>query len=99
MTSRESFDSLNSWYEELDTYLPNPETIKMVIGNKIDKEEERSVGREEGQNYAKSKSALFVECSAKSSVGVQQAFKEMTEKVSEYMARFDWRSMNILLFG
>ncbi|KAJ2484244.1 Cu-binding protein, partial [Coemansia sp. RSA 2052] len=39
--SRESFEHLNNWIDELSTYCSSDDIIKMVIGNKIDKESER----------------------------------------------------------
>ncbi|KAJ2640980.1 Ras- protein Rab-18-B, partial [Coemansia sp. RSA 1694] len=35
--SRESFEHLNNWIDELSTYCSSDDIIKMVIGNKIDK--------------------------------------------------------------
>lgn len=38
---------------------------------------------EEGANFARKLSTLFVECSAKTKVGVKQAFEELVEKVKK----------------
>lgn len=34
---RQSFSRLDAWYEELETYATNPNIVKMLVGNKIDK--------------------------------------------------------------
>ena len=34
---RESFDALEVWLNELDTYATKKDLIKMLVGNKIDK--------------------------------------------------------------
>lgn len=42
---------------------------------------------EEGANFARKLSTLFVECSAKTKVGVKQAFEELVEKVKILLLR------------
>ncbi|KAJ1931819.1 Ras- protein Rab-18, partial [Linderina macrospora] len=56
--NRESFDHLDEWFEELSTYCTKDEVVKMVIGNKIDKEAERVVSRKEGAEYARKHQTL-----------------------------------------
>lgn len=84
VTNRESFDHLlDTWLPELDTYTGNIKPIKMVVGNKIDRVSERVVNRQEGLKFAQEHGALFIESSAKTTVGVQQAFEELCLKVVE----------------
>ncbi|KAI3639591.1 hypothetical protein MIR68_002285 [Amoeboaphelidium protococcarum] len=85
VTNRESFDALwDTWLPELETFSsPNAPNIKMIVGNKIDRDAERVVSREEGLEAAKNHGALFLECSAKTKVGVQQAFDELCLKILE----------------
>ena len=54
--------------------------IKMLVGNKIDKEN-REVTKEEGLKFAKKHSMLFIEASAKTKEGVEIAFEELVEKI------------------
>lgn len=35
--SRQSFSRLDAWFDELETYATNPNIVKMLVGNKIDK--------------------------------------------------------------
>lgn len=35
--NRETFDGLNSWFNEVNTYCSSPDVVKMIIGNKVDK--------------------------------------------------------------
>ncbi|KAI9245308.1 small GTPase superfamily [Sporodiniella umbellata] len=81
--NRESFDGLTSWWNEVNTYCSSPDVVKMIIGNKLDKTAHRLVSSEEGQTLAKKSQALFIECSAKTKVGVKQAFEELVEKIIE----------------
>ncbi|KAI7907271.1 P-loop containing nucleoside triphosphate hydrolase protein [Cokeromyces recurvatus] len=83
VSNRETFDALNNWWNEVNTYCSSPDVVKMIVGNKVDKESSRVVTYEEGANFAKKLSTLFVECSAKTKVGVRQAFEELVEKIIE----------------
>ena len=41
VTNRESFQKIEDWLNELETYTTNHDMIKMLVGNKCDKEDER----------------------------------------------------------
>jgi Ras-related protein Rab-18 len=57
----------------------------MIVGNKVDMDSTRVVSLQEGLNYAKKRQALFIECSAKTKLGVQQAIEELVQKVKFYI--------------
>jgi len=66
ITDRETFAILKHWQGEVEKY--GPEDIVFVIcGNKSDLESQRKVARAEGEDYAASIGALFIETSAMSS--------------------------------
>jgi len=88
VTKRESFESLSHWLNEVDMYSTNPNVITLLVGNKIDKPE-RVVTREEGVKFAKSKSMLFLETSAKTKLGIQQAFEELVQKILDTPSLWD----------
>jgi Ras-related protein Rab-18 len=84
VTRRETFDSLGEiWMQEVDMYSTIENAIKMVVANKVDRDTDREVTTEEGQNFARSHGSLFVETSAKADVAVTQAFEELVLKVLE----------------
>ncbi|XP_075262286.1 ras-related protein Rab-18-B-like [Convolutriloba macropyga] len=80
VSSRSSFDQLGTWLRELDMYSTHSNVVKMLVGNKTDKPD-REVSREEGLDYAKKHSMLFIEASAKTREGVQYAFEELVDKI------------------
>ena len=53
ISSRESFQKVEDWLNELETYSTNHDLIKMLVGNKCDIQGERMVSREEGQKCAR----------------------------------------------
>ena len=81
VTSRESFNSIErSWLKEAMEYFPENDVIMMLVGNKIDLEN-RSVTKEEGEKMARNHGMMFIETSAKTRIGVQEAFEELVNKV------------------
>jgi len=82
VTSRESFENAReTWRKEVEMYGTIANSVKIVIGNKIDREDERTVAREEGVAFAKEYGCLFLECSAKTKVRVAEAFDELVKGI------------------
>ena len=114
VSSRESFEALPRWLEELENYVP-PEVVKIVVGNKLDKvrappyayaypnptycadaharahtqEYSRQVPTEEGASFAQRTGCLFVEASAKTAVGVTEAFSDVVARIIDTPALWD----------
>jgi Ras-related protein Rab-18 len=80
-TRKETFDSLDQWLREMEVYCPGGgrEVVKLLVGNKVDSPS--VVEREEAEEWARSRGMLFLESSAKTDVGIAQAFEEVVEKV------------------
>jgi len=80
VSTRQTFDKLNEWLNETETYATKQDLIKMLVGNKIDKAN-REVTRQEGQQFARKHGMLFIEASARTKEGVECAFEELVEKI------------------
>uniref|UniRef100_A0A914UYT4 small monomeric GTPase n=1 Tax=Plectus sambesii TaxID=2011161 RepID=A0A914UYT4_9BILA len=80
VSNRASYDRLQHWLTELETYSTKTDVVKMLVANKIDREK-REVTREEGLKFARKHCMLFIEASAKTRESVQCAFEELVEKV------------------
>lgn len=66
----------------MDTFSTKANVIKMLVGNKIDRDE-REITRDEGAKFAKKHSMLFIEASARTREGVEIAFEELVRKVTK----------------
>jgi len=80
VSNRESFEALPRWFSELEQYVSDY-VVKIVVANKLDKEHNRTVTEDEGRKFADKMGTHFVEASAKTDVGVQEAFREVVEKI------------------
>lgn len=78
---RDSFENLSHWLQEVEVYSTGGgrEIVKVLVGNKVDKE--RVVPREEAEAWARSKGMLFLEASAKTRTGIKQVFQEVVQKI------------------
>ncbi|CAK8570297.1 unnamed protein product [Lathyrus sativus] len=82
VTRRDTFTNLSDiWAKEIDLYSTNQDCIKMLVGNKVDKESERVVTKKEAVDFARQYGCLYTECSAKTRVNVEQCFEELVMKI------------------
>lgn len=89
VTNRDSFQKVDNWLNELETYSTNHDMIKMLVGNKCDMLDERVVSKEEGMKCARKHHMMFIEASAKTREGVACAFEELVEKVIQTPALWE----------
>jgi len=52
------------------------------VGNKSDLEDERVVGKDQGQNLAKEFGCAFLESSAKSKINVSEIFHDLVRQIN-----------------
>jgi small GTP-binding protein len=82
MNNRNSFNSLNGWYQEILEYAKEESfPIFYVIGSKADME--REVSTEEAMNYANEINAIYTETSAKHGIGISELFDTCSRQLLE----------------
>ena len=76
VTSQTTFDALEEWLNNLRNN--NNFDVKIVlIGNKVDLEEERKVKKEDAEEFAKSIGCKYYEGSAKTGLNINEALDEI----------------------
>jgi Ras-related protein Rab-1A len=83
VTNKTSFKQLESWLEIIENNA-SEDILKILIGNKIDLEEDREVTKEEGQSFANQHNIQFMETSAKMNTNVNEAFEALAKIMMEY---------------
>ena len=88
VTSEESFQDIDMWLKELRTHA-NPDVKVILIGNKVDLENERKISTEEGEKFSKAnKFDKFVETSAKTGINTLSTFVEIAFLLYEDYIKF-----------
>lgn len=87
-TDRESFSHVDSWLSEVNKYA-NENTVKVLVGNKSDKTNDRLITTDEGKQKAEALGLSFIETSAKDSTHIEEAFTLIARqlvRIKEQMA-------------
>ena len=92
ISDRESFDSIPKWIRDV-LNVKEPEAILVLVGNKIDLENERKVTFEEGKKFADDNKYLFQEVSAKDGNNFNNLFEvQIFEAIyNKFQKEFDQR--------
>ncbi|XP_078714204.1 ras-related protein Rab-15 isoform X2 [Lampetra fluviatilis] len=80
ITSERSFQHISKWAGDVDEMAPEG-VERVLIGNKVDSEELRQVGVEQGKKLAKEYGMEFFETSAFTNNNIKEAFTKLTELV------------------
>ena len=85
ITSQAEFDDLPALYSQLCHVKGTCDVPIVLVGNKCDLEDERAVGRDEGENLAHQwgKYCSFMEVSAKKRINITEAFYELVRLIQE----------------
>ncbi len=76
ITSMDSFKGAKSWIIELAQQL-NPSSVIILVGNKIDLEEQREVSKDLVQDFVENQDILYIESSAKSGKNIREIFENL----------------------
>ena len=80
ITSSISFNALNKWLKELREN-SDSNIVIMLIGNKCDLTDFRSITEQDGIKYAENEHLLFMETSAQNATNVQEAFTTLISTI------------------
>ena len=97
ITDKATFDSIPDWIQSIKD-LKGDDFPLILLGNKIDLEEERNISKEEGQKFADKIRIQFFETSNKNGINIQEAGLALIKKIIEKKEKekFDLNSSNSL---
>ena len=87
INSLNSFQELNSFYDQILRVKDSDNVPVLVVGNKCDLEMERQVSYEDGLALANSFNCPFLETSAKQRINVEEAFYGLVRNINQYNAK------------
>lgn len=80
ITSKDSFNQLKEWYEEVKSKGPK-DIVVAIVGNKIDLNEKEEVSQAEATEFARSIPAFLKLTSAKENIGIDELFTNIIEEL------------------
>jgi len=82
VTHEASFNNIRKWIQDVHTYAEQSVNI-VLIGNKCDLDQKKTVETERGQALAEEYDIKFFETSAKADINVQAAFSSLVQAVCD----------------
>ena len=80
VTDKKSFEGVKNWIEQIRDEVTQ-EVLIYLVGNKIDKKEERKISKEEGKKLADSFGVPFYESSAKTGENIDIIFYNLLKDI------------------
>lgn len=84
VTDERSFNNIRTWFSNVEQHATEG-VNKILIGNKCDWEEKRTVSTERGQQLADELGIPFLEVSAKANINVDKAFYSLAADIKKRM--------------
>ena len=92
VTNEKSYINIKTWISQIkDSASPN--VLVCIVGNKIDKKEERKVSEENGKKLADEYGFPFVETSAKDGININETFEDLAEKIDSVFSNLQTNSI------
>ena len=83
LTSRESFDNIKNWINDLKSY-GSEDTNIIILGNKSDEKNKREISEEEIKNQLNN-DYIYLDVSAKTGNNISLAFDKLKKLIMEYL--------------
>ena len=100
ITQKASFDHIRNWITEIDKF-GKQGVLKVIVGNKLDMENNRKITKEAAENLALKYGIKFWEVSAKDNTNIEEMFldtiKTLLEKNSKIISEGSSMATNIQL--
>jgi len=96
VTDKRTFGNVKNWIHQIKAEVDEKVTI-ILVGNKIDDEENREVTKEEGEEAARNFGLDFFECSAKTGENINSTFNELVLKMVEIHEKFGGKEEKLKL--
>lgn len=82
ITAQSTFNDLQDLRLQILRVKDAEDVPMILVGNKCDLEDERVVGKDQGQNLARSWNSAFLETSAKSKINVNEIFYDLVRQIN-----------------
>uniref|UniRef100_A0A0K0E627 small monomeric GTPase n=1 Tax=Strongyloides stercoralis TaxID=6248 RepID=A0A0K0E627_STRER len=82
ITAQSTFNDLIDLREQILRIKDTTNIPMVLVGNKCDIEDERIVGKDEGQNLARTFNCPFYETSSKAKINVQEVFYDLIKQIN-----------------
>ena len=94
-TSNNYYNNIKSWISQINESLGD-EPCLVLVGNKVDLENQRQIIKNEGEKLAKEYNMILFETSAKENIKIKEVFEYLVEEmVKKYKAnKFDSKEKN-----
>lgn len=83
ITAQSTFNDLQDLREQILRVKDTDDVPMILVGNKCDLEDERVVGKDQGQNLARQFNCAFLETSAKSKINVNEIFYDLVRQINK----------------
>ena len=83
ITLKDTFKEISDWMNSIKQIKKDDFPI-VLVGNKCDLEEERSISKEDGENLAKQYNIEFFETSNKNGINIEESALTLIKKIIEY---------------
>lgn len=87
VTAEKSYTSVKTWMSKISENT-NKNVKKVLVANKCDLQDERTVSKDRGESLAESLGISYVEVSALSNSNVEEAFMTLAKDILERVLRF-----------
>ncbi|PAV60758.1 hypothetical protein WR25_25425 [Diploscapter pachys] len=82
ITAQSTFNDLLDLRDQILRVKDADEVPMILVGNKCDLEDERVVGKDQGQNLARQFGSAFLETSAKAKINVNEVFYDLVRQIN-----------------